>query len=106
MIDEALNSTNRQYVYEWISELATDLDKPVMAASLLRCLSRRAFDSGEWCVKIVQSALASDHLEMRDAAVQAAESWAGAEIRKVLEQHSENVSWLRDYIKDVINDLK
>ena len=53
----------------------------------------------------MRDALALDDVEIRDAAVQAAELWGDREILLVLKSHSEPESWLRDYIFDVIDDL-
>ncbi len=41
---------------------------------------------------------------MRDAAVQAAESWGG-DLADILRTHHEPEPWLREYIRDVISDL-
>ena len=46
-----------------------------------------------------------DSLEIRDAAVRAAEWWGDPEMRSVLESHSERETWLEEYIADVIDDL-
>ena len=43
---------------------------------------------------------------MRDAAVQAAESWGDLGMREVLSSHTEAVPWLRAYIEDVVEDLR
>ena len=106
IIDDALNSTNERAVYTWLSELAVDVGCPDMAASVLRCLGRRKLEPLEWRVRVVKDALAVDDVEIRDAAVQAVESWGEMEFCNVLEHHSEVVPWLCNYIEDVINDLR
>lgn len=106
IIGEALYSVNRQSVYQWLSELSLDVDHPDMASSVLRCLGRRKLGPISWCVKLVKSALTTDDVEIRDAAVQAMESWGKVEFCNVLKNHSEDVHWLHDYIHDVIYDLK
>ena len=48
-----------------------------------------------------------ENVEMRDAAVQAIESWREWDLIDILilRTHSEPEPWLRKYIKDVIDDL-
>ncbi len=106
IIDEVLCSVSLQRSYQWLSELSLDVEHRDMAASVLRCLSRRDMEPTAWCVKLIKSALKINDLEIRDAAVQAAESWGKKEFCSVLEKHSEDVQWLEDYIHDVVYDLK
>ena len=47
-----------------------------------------------------------DDVEMRDAAVQAAESWGGREVVDVLMSHDEPEPWLRECIPEIIDDLR
>ncbi len=105
IIDETLNSTNRLDAYRWLGELAVDVNHPGIAASVIRCLSRRESEPIAWRVKIAAAALKLDDVEIRDAAVQAVEAWGEPEFRKALELHSEDVAWLRNYIEDVIDNL-
>ena len=46
-------------------------------------------------------------VEIRDAALQAAEFWGGLDMRNLLKirVQTEPLSWLRDYMQDVIEDL-
>ena len=53
----------------------------------------------------MRNALATDDIEIRDAAVHAAEFWGGAKIVDVLMSHNESEPWLRDYIREVVDDL-
>lgn len=80
--------------------------KPIFAASVLRCVSRsNPIGNSEWRAKVVATALGSKYLEIREAGVRAAESWADSELRTLLMKHNEQVEWLRDYADDVIDDL-
>ena len=106
IIDDALNSKKRQSIMEVFDELSVDVEHPNMAASVLRCLGRRKSESLGWRISIVKAALAVDNVEIRDAAVQAAEGWGEMEFCKLLEHHSEVVPWLRTYIENVIKYLK
>ena len=106
IIDDALTSANSQDVYRWLSELIADVEYTQLAASVLRCLGRCKLEPLAWRVEVVQTALASDDLELRDVAVQAAETWGDIEFCDVLKHHSEVVPWLRSYIDEVIGDLE
>ena len=55
---------------------------------------------------LVRSGLAVDNVEIRDATVQAPESWDEPDLATILRQHHETEPWLRRYILDVINDLE
>ena len=105
VIDEALQSKDEQRVLEWLKALSVNSRRPGFAASVLRCMGRLRLGTSAWRVEVVRSALAADDVEMRDAAVQAAESWGGREMRNVLRGHSEVVPWLRSYIEYIVRDL-
>ena len=106
IIRRALQSGEEGSVFEWLSDFSLDNDQPVFAASVLRCLGRQSFPGMEsWRTSLVSSALDMDDAEIRDAAVQAAEFWGGKDIRNVLEAHIEPLPWLRDYVRDVVEDL-
>ena len=53
----------------------------------------------------MKSALSSNDVEIRDAALQASESWDGTEIRKIFLDHNEPAKWLRDYAEVVADEL-
>ena len=106
IIGEALQSVDRSHTLACLRALSVDADHPGLSASVLRCLSRSRPGTSAWRAGIVRSALGAEDVEMRDAAVQAAESWGGAEMRDVLRRHNEVISWLRTYIRDVVDDLE
>lgn len=106
IIRGALQSPHRQDVLEWLEAFALHKEDPVFAASTLRCLARvRSLGVPAWRAKLVQAGLMMDNIEMRDAAIQAAETWGDKEILGVLQAHAESSSWLRSYVEDVISDL-
>ena len=105
IVDDALRSVHGRPVLAWFRALSVDVERPGLAASVLRCLGRRRPGTSAWRVEIVRSALAADDVEMRDAAVQAAESWGDLGMREVLSSHAEAVPWLRAYIEDVVEDF-
>jgi len=106
IIDDALRSLKGWQVLTWLRGLSLDASDPGFAAAVLRCLARRRLGTPAWHAGIVQSALAADDVEMRDAAVQAAESWGGQEVLEVLGNHIEVIPWLRNYLEDVVEDLR
>lgn len=61
---------------------------------------------GAWRIELIRSALDIGDAEIRDAAVQASETWSSDAVRRVLEAHEEMLPWLRDYIRDVVEDLE
>ncbi len=106
IIDESLRSANGEQVLEWLGAFCVDTSRPSFAASVLRCLGRNEYaGTFAWSVGIVRDGLATDIVEIRDAAVQAAESWADSDLIDVLRSHSDSEPWLRQYILDVIDDL-
>lgn len=74
-------------------------------AALLRLLSRQKPFTEAWRSDVIRSVLASPTIELRDAAVQAAESWEDSGIVPLLQAHHEPCPWLADYISRVIRDL-
>ena len=106
IIEEALLSTVELSTLDWLQSFCLDLAHPNFAASVLRCLGRQSCPGTKsWRIELVRTALVMDDIEIRDAAVQAAEYWGGEAIRNVLQAHSEPVHWLREYIQAVIGDL-
>ena len=106
IIEKALQSRESQRVLEWLKDLSLDTTHPSFSAEVLRCLGRQTHPGTvAWRARLVRDGLAVDDVEMRDAAVQAAEWWGDPNMRNVLESHSEPEPWLRDHIRDVIDDL-
>ena len=107
VIGEALRPTENQHILDWLGTLSLDTAQPSFAASVLRCLGRIEHVGTEaWRAGLVRNGLGLDDVEIRDAAVQAAESWRTPNTVDVLAAHDESESWLRDYIRDVIIDLQ
>ena len=106
IIGQALDSGENKYILGSLKALSLDVTHPNLAASVLRCLGRQTYPGTSlWRTALVRDALTMDNIEIRDAAVQAAESWGDENMRTILELHSEPEPWLRDYISDVIDDL-
>lgn len=106
IITNAIRDLDSERVFEWFRSFALDVEHPNFAASVIRCLGRlHSPGTIYWRVDLVRSALVVEDAEIRDAAVQAAEHWGGADIRNVLKEHEEPLPWLRDYVRDVIEDF-
>ncbi len=107
VLENALSLGDDQPLLAWLSEVSLDAGRPSFAASLLRCLGRRT-DPGTavWRADLVCKALVVKNVQIRDAAVQAAEHWADSDLISVLEGHDESEQWLAQYIDMVVNDLK
>ena len=106
IIEKALLSAEHPHVLEWLQAFCLDPVHPNFSASVLRCLGRRAHPGTmSWQTDLVRSALDMDDAEIRAAAVQAAEFWGGQDMRNVLAAHNEPLHWLRNYVRDVIEDL-
>ncbi len=107
IIEEALRSTEERKVLDWLRVLSLDTEYPGFSASVLRCLGRQAGPgTSSWRTEFVRDALASDDVEIRDAAAQAAELWGDLGLIEVLQSHLETEPWLRDYIQDIIDNLQ
>ena len=92
-----------------LEEICLDEQRPALAADTLKCLAvleRRPGDT-RWRAELVRRALASDDIEIRDAAIQASEHWTWEpEIMIVLMKHKDPDKWLQDYLDAVVSDLE
>jgi hypothetical protein len=89
-----------------LRSLVLDPLRPVLGASVLRCLGR--LDSPgtpDWRSRLVKDALNQPDVELRDAAIQAAELWVDKQVIEVLRAHHESEPWLGDYLQRVISQL-
>ena len=106
LVQEALRHPQKQLVLKWFQAWAVDASQPSFAASLLRCLGRQErLGTDPWRTELIREALSVGNVEIRDAAVQAVESWEDQELIQVLMGHDEPEHWLKDYIQGVICDL-
>jgi hypothetical protein len=77
-----------------------------LQASILRLLGREPVRDASLRRRVIEAGLSSSDVQIRDAAVQAVESWEDADCVDLLRHHEEPVKWLADYVKDVITDLE
>ena len=106
VISAALESEDRDTALQWISSACLESESPAFAAATFLCVARQPeIGTATWRAGLVHGGLTSDDIELRDAAIQAAESWGGPGLRQILAAHSEPVSWLDEYRRGVIDDL-
>ena len=107
IIKNTLQTFEGENTLKFFEKLSFDLERPSFSASVLRCLSRQEnIGSSPWRASLVKTGLTIDNVEIRDAAIQAAESWGGQATIDILKSHRDSEPWLQDYIQDVINDLE
>ena len=107
IIKKALQFSKNQQIFNCFKDFSLDIERPSFAASVLRCLGRQTnLGTYSWRAKLLRQGLTVDNVEIRDAAVQAAESWGDQDLVSILKSHHESEPWLREYILDVINDLE
>ena len=107
IIEEALRNTEERNVLDWLKALSLDAEYPGFSASVLRCLGRQEHPgTSSWRAALVREGLATDDVEIRDAAAQAAELWGDQKLIEVLESHFETEVWLQDYIQDIIDNFQ
>ena len=75
------------------------------ASAMLRLLARFSPFDADRRVHLVKIGLASQHVEVRDAAMQAVENWREVTSIEALRNHRDEISWLRDYAKQILRDL-
>ncbi len=63
--------------------------------------------ASNWRYGLIDIALRTGNILLRDAAVQAVEEWEDSSLAPLLRSHQEReaVPWLRSYVSDVISDL-
>lgn len=92
----------------WIRAAVLETFEDSFAADLLRCVGRMDYQLvGGWGIELAEAALASRSVELRDASLQALESWGRPSLvalRAHLER--EQTNWLRAYTDQVIRDLQ
>lgn len=90
----------------WVFNCLDKRPESSTSADILRLLCRFTPYTSAWRGQIVRVALRSTSVEVRDAAMQAVESWAEPELVGVLRSHTETEKWLADYAAQIICDLR
>ena len=106
VITAVLDSEDRDTVLRSIRSFCLDSSNPAFAAAVFVCVARQpGVGTARWREELVRGGLAVDEVEVRDAAMQAAEYWADSGLLHVLSAHSEPVGWLDEYRRGVMDDL-
>ena len=107
ILERALDTGDQATALGVLAALCVDTARPGFSAATLRCLGRLPLPgSSAWRSAVVRGALAHSDVELRDAAVQAAESWGDPNLIDVLLAHREAERWLAEYISAVTEDLQ
>jgi len=72
---------------------------------VLRLLARLSPFDPDTRAQVVKVGLKSQHVEIRDAAMQAVENWGEAALIKSLRNHRDEVPWLKSYAGQILKDL-
>ena len=106
IVQNALITERGESVLHCLRDFSLNESQPSFSSSVIRCLARFSdLGSNSWRTELISRALRLSDVQIRDAAVQAAEHWGGESIRNVLSQHQEPIPWLRKYADDVVRDL-
>ena len=106
VITAVLDSEDPEVVLRWIRSICLDSTRPAFAAGVLLCVARLpGVGNAGWRERLVRGGLATDDVEVRDAAMQAAEHWGDPGLRRTLSAHSEPIGWLDEYRRGVMEDL-
>ena len=102
ILERALHTGDQSTMLGIVAALCSDTARPGFSAATLRCLGRLTPPgSSAWRSAVVRGALAHSEVELRDAAVQAVESWGDRNLIDVLRAHREAEAWLAEYIMEV-----
>jgi len=94
-------------VIEWFERLLTEETNHSLGGDILTCFGHAVENSPPaWAYRIVEKALLSSSVAVRDAAAQTLELWGTFAALRILKNHHEGVSWLRKYIEEVIELLQ
>ncbi len=86
---------------------ATIATNTSVAASIVQLLGRVAPIAAQSSrVALMEYALGSTDIQLRDAAVQAIELWEDKSMISLLQSHQEPVAWLNQYVIEVLEDLQ
>ena len=107
ILDRALDTGDQSTMLGIVAALCRDAARPGFSAATLHCLGRLISPgSSAWRSAVVRAALVHSDVVLRDAAVQAVESWGDPNLVDVLRAHREAEAWLADYIVEVTGDLQ
>ena len=86
-------------------EYALTGEGPSRSSDFIRLLGRLQEVEGDLRRSIVERGLASPHVDVRDAALYAAETWEDPSLIPLLRTHRDPVRWLAAYAEQIVQDL-
>ena len=106
-LERAFRDIPQKPLLQWLEDACTNADRPAFASSALHCLAViKKPGTPEWRAGLVARALASDDIEIRDQAIQAAEQWEEPGATEALAAHDEPLGWLRQYAQAVLENMR
>ena len=100
LFDQVFDGSEAKAVFDHV------FHKSDFSADLIRLLGRSKPFTEHWRLRMVEQGLRSTQIAIRDAVLQAAESWADPGQLPLLKQHVEPTRWLRQYLHSVIRELE
>ena len=101
-----LHAANPSDALSTFASIVRDGSKPSRSIGALKILGRLSIGGHIWRHVVVESALKSPSVELRDAAIQAVENWGDKRLLEVLRLHEDPVPWLADYTRQVVGDIE
>ena len=80
--------------------------KTTFVADTLRLLTQLTPATPEWRAKLIEEALRSPSVVVRDAAIQAIETWEEPALFSLLRRHVDPDAWLQSYKTTLIAQLE
>ena len=106
IIEEAIKTENGT---KWLDRLFNQYydSNPAIASDILTLAGRINEEKiASLGYIMARKGLQHKDLQVRDGAICALEQWGGSEAVGILQDHNEPVEWLREYVVQVIEDLK
>lgn len=105
VLAEALEGSVTSGMLDAIRDCCLSGDGRLAAADLLRCLARLSEPGTDrWRADLIRDALKVGAVEVRDAALEAAEAWKSRSIRDVLQSHVDPDPELRSEISEIVGE--
>lgn len=105
LAESAIREHMEQFGAAGLIDHAWTTASPTRAADLVRLLGRIPEVESELRRMVVERGLASPHVVVRDAALQAAETWEDGSLVVLLREHQEAVPWLSQYAEKIVRAL-
>lgn len=105
VLAEALKGSAPSGMFDAVRDCCLSADGRVAAADLLRCLARLSEPGTDrWRADLIRDALKTGEVEVRDAALEAAEAWKSRSMLEVLRSHVDPDPELRGEISEIVGE--